>query len=231
MDTSLYNYTYYNYLGDDSTADYLNQISSFRKGDTNDTLNSSSVASICQSTTGIAYEFVTSGLFQASDVINLYYYRVDPIDQIQVKFNLLSIAQSMTVYVTINSQQVYTKTFGTFSDVDGTYVLSNTAGKRSMMTIPALTQSTAPIILASVDTGVVNYTVTSSFAVGIKVASTSARPYIWGLQDVVVYMRDCQTCVSQAVSSLIAQLLIAALLNLVVVIALVIILGVATKLE
>ena len=75
------NYTYYQYAGNDLLID-TTTIGAFRYSKTNQPLSETDILSSCNNQTNNNYEFVSAGLFKTTDIIELGYSYVDPIDKI-----------------------------------------------------------------------------------------------------------------------------------------------------
>ena len=110
IDNSISNYTYYQYAGNNLLIDDAT-IGVFRYTKTNEPLGKNDIMSACQSSTGNAYEFVSAGLFKTTDTVQITYSYVDPIDQIQIKFNFKSVVSSMKLFITLNDNLIYSRQF------------------------------------------------------------------------------------------------------------------------
>ena len=67
------------------------------------------------------------GLFKASEVVVLTYENIpNGIDRLYLKFNFLSVVQSITLYIDVNGQNYYKETGSVFSDLLGTYGINST---------------------------------------------------------------------------------------------------------
>ena len=93
-----------------------------------------------------------------------------------------------------------------------------------------MSSNTINSVWLTVDTGIISY-ITSDMTLKFYVQSNSTQLYTWGFHDMVVLQRNCETCVSQAVQSMINGLGAAILITLAIVAALMIILFVAGKIE
>lgn len=112
------------------------------------------------------------------------------------------------------------------SDLSGLFVQNSNINDRSYLTLDALSASSASSIFLPIDTQLVNY-ITSKYTIKFYVQSNSSQKYIWAFNDVVILQRDCQSCVTQAVSSLLNSTSLSVLFTLIVVIVLVIVLCLA----
>ncbi len=74
------------------------------------------------------------------------------IDQVQIKFNLISVVQDLTINVDLNDNTVYTNKYDIFSDLVGTY--ASTPNEPNYLTLAALTTTTVGSVITPVDTGV-----------------------------------------------------------------------------
>jgi len=113
-----YNYSYYTYIGL-SRAEASTSIAKFRYTSSNATLDISSIVSICKLST---YDISVAGVFTPTQVINLQFYRTDPIDQIQIKLNFVSLVESIAFYITLNDNVLFGKTFPSMSLLAGVLV-------------------------------------------------------------------------------------------------------------
>jgi hypothetical protein len=105
-------------------------ISKFIYADTEVKIGVNKVLEICKANT---YELFMAGPFKDTNSVGINYQFVDPIDQIQIKFNFMSLVQDMTLYIDINDQSVFTKKFTIFSDLIGTYGINpNNTGPNHM---------------------------------------------------------------------------------------------------
>lgn len=102
-----YNYTYYTYIGT-TLSEANNTITQFRYTSSNATVPINRIASICRAST---YEIEIAGVFFQSDAINLQFFRVDPIDQLQIKLNFMSLVSSISFYITLNDNLIFSKNF------------------------------------------------------------------------------------------------------------------------
>lgn len=64
------------------------------------------------------------GLFKQATSIATNLVWKNPIDQIQIKINFMSIVSDITFYIDINGNNVFKKSYTTFSDLSGTYAVS-----------------------------------------------------------------------------------------------------------
>jgi len=67
-------------------------------------LNKTNIVSVCSANT---YEFFMAGLFQPTDRVGFTLSYTDNMDQISIRFNLLSVIQSLTLYIQIGTSVVY----------------------------------------------------------------------------------------------------------------------------
>ena len=81
LDNFVSNYTYYQYAGNNLLID-TTTIGAFRYSKTNQPLSETDILSSCNNQTNNNYEFVSAGLFKTTDIIELGYSYVDPIDKI-----------------------------------------------------------------------------------------------------------------------------------------------------
>ena len=184
------------------------------------------VVSICAST----YEIEAAGLFQRTDVINLQFFREDPIDQIQIKLNFASLVSSISFYITLNDNIIYSKTFSNLADLNGIYVQNTNTSDRSYLYLESLSSSTASSIFLPIDTTLTKY-ITSTYTIKFYVKTESTNKYVWMFNDVILFQRDCQTCVTKAVQDLINSTSLALLFTIIIVIVLIIILCMAMAYE
>ncbi len=112
----------------------------------------------------------------------------DSIDQIQVKFNLISVVASLTMYVEINDNSIFSNAYDIFSDLTGTYI--PTTGETNYLSLSALTKDSVSSIITQVDTGVKTI-ITNSVKLKLYVDSTSKQDYVWGFSDLVIIHRSC----------------------------------------
>lgn len=109
-------------------------------------------------------------------------------DQISIRFNLLSVIQEVTLYVQIGTATVYSETFLYFSDLQGTYSVSTTGP--NLLIINALTEKNANSILVPMNTGILNI-VENNFSISIYINTTETQQWAWGFNDFVVVTRSC----------------------------------------
>lgn len=118
LDQTNYNYTHLTYIGL-TLSEAKTSIANFRHTSTNDTLTVNRVVSICQTS---SFEMEIAGVFGLNDGVNLQFYRTDPIDQIQIKLNFVSLVSSIAFFITLNDNPLYSKHFPSMSDLNGVYV-------------------------------------------------------------------------------------------------------------
>lgn len=220
-----YKYSNITYVGV-GLAEALSTVASFRYTSSNATLTSNMVISICSST----YEIEALGLFQTTDIINLQFFREDPIDQIQIKLNFASLVSSNAFYITLNDNILFSKNFSNLADLVGSYVQNSNTSERSFLSLNSLTSTTASSIFLPVDTTLTKY-ITSTYTIKFYVKTESNEKYTWMFNDVIIFQRDCQTCVSKAVQALMQSTSLAVAFTILVVIALIIILCIAMAYE
>ena len=90
----------------------------FIYGDVGTEILANKVIQVCQTN---SYEMLMAGPFERTNIIGLNYQFVDPIDQMQIKFNFMSFVQDMGVFIEINGESVFTQRFTIFSDLVGSY--------------------------------------------------------------------------------------------------------------
>lgn len=135
----------------------------------------------------------------------------------------------MKLFITLNDNQIFSKTYTGFSDLVGVYARSNSSSSQSYMTLDALTTS-ASSIWAKADTDTIDY-ITSDYTIKFYVQSNSTQKYLWGFKDMTVFTRDCQTCVSKAVSDMIGSTGISIWVTAIIVVVLIIALFVGVAIE
>lgn len=136
----------------------ITTLASFQFASSSSKLSIDEMCSVCKTS---IYEFLTAGLFKATQIISLDFIRVDPIDQIQIKFNFASVVQSMKLYITLNDNKIFSKQFTGFSDLIGIFAKSNLTTTRSFLTLDSLTTTTVSSIWVPIDTGLISYIVTN----------------------------------------------------------------------
>jgi hypothetical protein len=136
LDNSFHSYTYVSLLGSLDYDSNKNDIARFYFTTTGQIFNKTNIVAVCQTNT---YEFFMAGLFQPTDRVGLTlsYKDNENIDQIIIRFNLLSVIQNVTLYIQIGNDIVYTKTFNYLSDLVGTYSVSSNS--TNLLIINALT--------------------------------------------------------------------------------------------
>jgi hypothetical protein len=95
-----------------------------------------------------------AGLFQPTDRVGFTLSFAENMDQINIRFNLLSVIQTVTLYVQIGTTIVYSQTFLSLSDLQGTYSASSNG--TNLLIVNALTQNNAASILLPIDTGILS---------------------------------------------------------------------------
>lgn len=165
-------------------------------------------------------------------MVQLKIVRTDPIDMIHIKLYFMSLVSNMKFFITLNDNEIFSKNYTTFSDLNGVYAHSSTSTNRSFLTLSALEADTSQVssIWVAVNTGLIDYIVTN-ITLKFYVQSTSTQKYVWGFNDMAILMRDCQTCVSQSVKDLISNLGKVIGLNMAVVVFLLVILAGAIAFE
>ncbi len=220
-----YKYSNLTYIGVGLT-DALATISNFRYTSSNASVTRNMVISICSS----SYEIQAIGPFQSNEIINLQFFREDPIDQIQIKLNFASLVSSNAFYITLNDNILYSKNFSNLAELVGTYVQNSNTSERSFLSLTSLSSTTATSIFLPVDTTLTKY-ITSTYTLKFYVKTESNEKYIWMFNDVVILQRDCQTCVTKSVQAFLRSTSMAFLFTLLVVIVLIIVLCIAMKYE
>lgn len=221
-----YNYSYTPYIGT-TVSEANSTITQFRYTSSNATVPISRVASICRAST---YEIEVAGVFFQTDVVNLQFFRTDPIDQIQIKLNFMSLVSSIAFYISLNDNLLFSKNFPAMSDLSGITVENYNSSDRSFLTLDALAINTANSIFSPIDTNLINYT-TSQYTIKFYVKTNATKNHVWAFNDMVLLQRDCQTCVSKAVRDLMQSTSLAVLFTLITVVVLVIILCMAMVYE
>lgn len=172
LDNSIKNYSIYTYAGNNLLIDQ-STIAAFQYSKTNQPLTTTDILSSCQNTTSSSYEFVSAGLFKTTDIVQLPYSFTDPIDKIQIKFNFKSVVASMKLFITLNDNVLYSKQFTGFSDLTGTYTTNHSdATTRNFLELPSMTSSNINSVWVTVDTGLIDYIV-SSFTLKFYVQSNN----------------------------------------------------------
>jgi hypothetical protein len=147
------------------------------------------VIQVCQDN---SYEMFMAGPFKRTNIVGLNYRLVDPIDQIQIKFNFMSFVQDMGVYVDINDINIFTKKFAIFSDLVGRYSKKPNNAGPNYVVLNALTFDNVGSVVQPVDTGIF-YLINNTLRIRIGIDSQEDG-YTWALSDVVIIMRACETC-------------------------------------
>lgn len=184
------------------------------------------ITSACQASNTRSYEYFLAGLFKSTDIVELSFTQTNPTDQIQIKFNFASMVQSMKLFITLNDNEIYSNKLEGFSDLKGVFAQSSNSTSRSFLTLPALSPETASSVLIHIDTGLLDYIV-KDYTLKIFIQTNSTQTYVWGFSDMVIFSRQCQTCVSQAVITGMSNLSLAIGVTLIIVVLLIVILFVA----
>ena len=112
----------------------------------------------------------------------------------------------------------------------GSYVQNSNTSERSFLSLNSLSSTTASSIFLPVDTTLTKY-ITSTYTIKFYIKTESNEKYTWMFNDVIIFQRDCQTCVSKAVQALMQSTSLAVAFTILVVFALIIILCIAMAYE
>jgi hypothetical protein len=156
------------------------------------------VLRVCQEN---SYEMFMAGPFKRTNIVGLNYDFRDPIDQIQIKFNFMSMVQDMGVYLDIKEKTYFDKKFTIFSDLVGKYGKNPNNAGPNYLVLNALTMSNVGRVVEPVDTGLISL-INNTLRIRIGIFSQEDG-YTWAISDVVIIMRDCETCPTQDVLILI----------------------------
>jgi hypothetical protein len=201
LDNNIHNYTYNTYLNTLDAENIISDLKKFIYADTGTNIGPNKLLEICKENT---YEFFIAGPFKDTNTIGLNYDYTDPIDQIQIKFNFMSLVQDVTLYVEVNDVVAFQKKFTIFSDLIGTYGKNADNSGPNYLILNALTPSNVGSVIAPVDIGI--FKVISN-SIRIKISIVSKSPgYCWGFNDLVVIQRTCETCPTKAVVDLLNEL-------------------------
>ncbi len=145
LDNNFHNYMYLSishrfrsYLDQNNVQLMAASLEQFIYGDISTHILINKVLRVCQTN---SYELLMAGPFKNTNIVGLNYNFIDPIDEIQIKFNFMSFVQDMGVYLDINEKTYFQKKFTIFSDLIGTYGKNlNNAGPNYLI-LNALTES------------------------------------------------------------------------------------------
>lgn len=113
-------------------------IAYFTYADTGVPLNVTKVVEICKAN---SFENFMAGLFRITEVVGLNYYYTNNIDQIQIKFNFMSVISSVSLVIDINGDNFYANQFSIFSDLSGKYGIDSNTSAPSYLLLDALSTS------------------------------------------------------------------------------------------
>ena len=201
LDNSIHTYTYYSYLNALNTDIMISDLSNFIYTDTGVNVGPNKVLEICKSST---YEMFMAGPFKDTNFVGINYQYTDSIDQMQIKFNFMSLVQDCTLYIEFNGQVVFQNKYNIFSDLVGTYGKNPNNSGPNYLFLDALTSADVQSVVTPVDTGLLSII---SNSISIRIYMTTSSPgYCWGFNDFVVIQRACETCPTKAVVDLLNQL-------------------------
>lgn len=138
--------------------------------DTGASLSKSNLVAVCKQE---SYEFFMAGLFKSTDVVGFSVSYTDKVDQIAVKFNLLSVISDMTIFVAVGEDVIFTKKFTYLSDLTGQYLASD-VDATSYLTLNALTESNAESVIIPINTGAVTL-ITNTIDLKLYIATSSTQ--------------------------------------------------------
>lgn len=138
------------------------------------------------------------GLFGVNNDVFYQAYFTDEFSYITLKFNLLLLVNSATLYVKLGEEQMFSKTYNTLADLAASYYKSSNSSTTNYLNINSLTSSNVRTVIqeVSIDLAILTNSITLHF---ICTAPTPSN--FWAISDFTILLRECESCPKSALLS------------------------------